>query len=196
MLNMKRQLLVTTLSLAALALAGCSSSGTGSSGGTSTTVPSHSAVLGATTAAWDAGHPQGSNATSFGPKVKVHGAEVDQYHSVSTANGRITGWQMYFPQSTRLGAAESMVRAQLPADSRQTASWRGSFAGGGYCEFVNYASASLATNLGTTSTAEGGSNIGVKLFDSAANGAKKASIAHVNSAVVGTTPFTVGQPCG
>lgn len=191
-----REIIVATLGACILGLAGCSSSSGGASGSTTSTVPPHAAGLGATTSTWDAAHPQGSDATSFGPVVTVNGKDTDQFRSVSTSNGRITGWQMAFPSSTRLGAAEAMVRAQLPADSRQTASWRGSFAGGGFCEFVNYSSADLAANLGTTSTSVGGSNIGVKFFDVAANGAKRPAIIHVNSAVVGTTPFGAGQSCG
>jgi hypothetical protein len=154
-------------------------------------------VLGATTAAWDAGHPQGTGPSSYGPTVKVNGVEVDQYRSVTTDNGRVTGWLMAFGPATHLGAAEAQVRTQLPADIRQTGSWRGSFSsGGGFCEFGNYSSASLATNLGTTSSSSDGSNIGVKLYDIAANGTKKSSISMVNSAVVGTKPFSVGQSCG
>jgi hypothetical protein len=72
---------------------------------------------------------------------------------------------MTLPAGTHLGAAEALVRAQLPPDVRQTASGRNAFAAGaGYCEFANFQSQQLATALGTPAPNGSNGNIGCPLL--------------------------------
>jgi hypothetical protein len=104
------------------------------------------------------------------------------------------GWHQVFPAHTSLAHAEATVRDALPADTRQTASWRGTFAGGGrYCEYVSYESTSLASQLGSPSPA--GSTIGVEFYQATTNASGSPSIATVNSAQVRAESYTLGERC-
>lgn len=115
---------------------------------------------------------------------------------MATTEGKVTGWRQAFSSGTRLAQAEAALRAGLPTDARQTASWRGSFAAGaGFCEFVNYQSASLASQLADTKAPSAGSNIGAAFYEETPHSPGSSSIATVNSATVRATPYTQGEPC-
>ncbi len=181
----------------ALTLAACSSGSSPSSTPSSTAHPGV-AVLGAPTAVWQSAHPANSvgGTSGYGSTVTVDGHSVPQFTGLESKGGRVIGFHMSFPPSTHLSAAEGLVRAQLPKDVEQTASWRGSFGrAGAYCEFVNYQSKTLAAALGTTSSSSSGSNIGVKLFEIENGKSGSPTIRVVNSADVSTTPGVQGQAC-
>jgi hypothetical protein len=185
-----RVVALSIVSLLALGLAACSS---GSSTPKTTTAPGV-AVLGATTAAWQSGHT--ANAHGYGPSVTVNGKSVPQITALQESGGRVVGWHMAFGAQTKLAAAETLVRAQLPTDSVQTASGRGDFAQPAtYCEFVNYQSAKLAGSLGTPVPTGSESNVGVIFYEVTPAGNGSSSIATVNAADVSTTPVAASQRC-
>ena len=149
-----------------LGLAACSS-GPSSTGGPP-------ARLGSSLAAWQATRAGAGNG-GYGSAIVVDGGSTDATCALATA---------------------AAVRGSLPADARQTASWRGSFSGGsGYCEFISYQSASLASQLGTAVPTPTESNIGAKFYEVTPHRAGSPSIATVNSAQVTATPYTLGEPC-
>jgi hypothetical protein len=151
------------------------------------------ARLGSSLRAWQTN--RGGNG-GYGSAIVVDGRSTTQFTAVTTDDGMVTGWHQAFTAHTSLAHAEVGVRSALPVDARQTASWRGTFSGGGgYCEFVSYQSASLASQLGTTAPSPTGSNIGVKFYEVTPHHPGSSSIATVNSAQVSATPYTLGQPC-
>jgi hypothetical protein len=126
----------------------------------------------------------------------VDGQSTAQFAAVTTDDGKVTGWHQVFPAHGSLAHAEADVRDALPSDARQTASWRGTFSGGsGYCEFVSYSSASLASQLGTAVPSPSGGNIGVKFYEVTPHRSGSSSIATVNSAQVRAEPYTLGEQC-
>ena len=178
----------------AVALAACSSGSANPS--PSTTVHPGVAVLGATTAEWQSAHPSNTvgGSAGYGSSVTVDGRSVPQFTAVATRGGRVVGFHMSFPPATRLATAEQLVRSELPTDVEQTASWRGTFRStGGYCEFVNYKSAKLATQVPTATASA--SNVGLKVYQIKNGKTGSPSIRIVNSADVSTTPGVVGQAC-
>ena len=180
---------------AVLILAGCSSG----NGAATTSTEQGPAVLGATDAMWQTGHPRDTataGASGYGPTVSINGRTVDQFTAVQEQNGRVIGWHMTFPAGTDLAKAEALVRAQLPSDIRQTASGRNTFGGGGgYCEFVDFQSQKLATELNSPAPTGSESNVGVTLYESTPHPSDTTGIAKVNSADIGTTPRASGQGC-
>jgi hypothetical protein len=128
--------------------------------------------------------------------VTVDGTPTAEFTDLATNRGRVTGWHQVFPAGSRLARAEASVRAALPADARQVASWRGSFAvGGRHCEFVDYQSVSLASQLGSAVPTSSEGDIGVKFYEATSHGPGTSGIATVNSAQVSAEPFTQGEPC-
>lgn len=126
----------------------------------------------------------------------VNGRSTAQFDAVTTDDGKVTGWHQVFPVHSSLAHAEATVRDALPADARQTASWRGTFSGGGgYCEFVSFQSASLASQLGTTAPTPADSNIGVKFYEVTPDRSGSSSIATVNAAQVRAEPYSLGEHC-
>jgi hypothetical protein len=188
-----RGLVGTVVVAMGLGLAACSS-------GPSTIVhvsthPGPPARLGSSIAAWQATRG-GTGDGGYGSTVVLNGQSRAQFTVVTTTGGKVTGWHQVFPVNSSLAHAEAAVRGALPADARQTASWRGTFAGGGaYCEFVSYQSASLASRLGTTAPSPTASNIGVKFYQVTPHRSGSSSIATVNSAQVSAKPYTLGQHC-
>lgn len=192
---MKRHFAMSIATLLSLGLAACSS-------GSGTSVqPSRPgvAVLGAKTTVWRSGHATTSDAGSgpgYGTSVTIDGHSVPQSTSVKESDGRVVGWTMTFPAGTRLASAEKLIRAQLPLDARQTASWRGSFGtADSHCEFVNFQSATLAGSLGTATPSASQDNIGVEVYEITPHRSGLSSIAIVNSAVVNAKPNVLGQGC-
>jgi hypothetical protein len=196
---MRRQRGLLAVIPIALAVASCSSNSGTSASSTTTSPAKHGvAVLGATVAAWQSGHVQGSSTAGgpgYGPTVSINGHTVDQFSSVQEQGGKITGWHMTFPAGTHLAKAEALVRAQLPVDVRQTASGRNTFANGGYCEFVDFQSDMLAAALGTPAPTGSNGNIGVTLYEVTPHGSGTASNVTVNAADISTVPRATGQGC-
>jgi hypothetical protein len=187
-----RWLVGTVIAAVGLGLAACSSS---PSAGVHVSTPGPPARLGSSLAAWQATRG-GTGDGGYGSTVVVNGQSRAQFTVVTTTGGKVTGWHQVFPANSSLAHAEAAVRGVLPADARQTASWRGTFAGGGaYCEFVSYQSASLASHLGTTAPSAATSNIGVKFYQVTPHRSGSSSIATVNSAQVAANPYTLGQHC-
>lgn len=173
----------------------CSSGGTS----TSTTVAPGVAVLGASYTVWVRAHPSVSagGVAGYGNVVTVNGQSVPEFTDVRQLNGRVVSMHLNLPVSTHLAVAEGLVRAQLPTDARQTASWRGVFSGSppAYCEFVNYQSVILAHSLGIAPPPSSAANIGTSLSDRSRERPGSSSIASVNSAVISTAANVVGQAC-
>lgn len=191
-MHVNRVIALSTVGLLALGLAACSSGGSGNAKPKAT--KPGVAVLGATTATWQSG--LASNAGGYGPSVTLNGKSVPEFTALKTVGGRVVGWHMTFGAPTKLSAAEALIRAHLPSDSRQTASGRGDFARAAtYCEFVNYQSATLATSLGATAPTGAQANIGVDLYEVTPTGTGSSTIARVNAADVSTTPIAPGQRC-
>lgn len=190
-----RRITVSLVAVACgLALAACSS---GSS--PSTTVPPGIAVLGAPFGVWVRGHPSVSagGQSGYGAVVTVDNQSVPEFTDVRQLDGRVVGFHLSLPDGTKLGRAEVLVRAQLPTDARQTASWRGSFPGAptAYCEFVNYQSAKLATSIGVPSPTGAVSNIGTTLYQRVNGRSGASSIAKVNQADISTAANVLGNSC-
>jgi hypothetical protein len=143
---------------------------------------------------WQATHP--ATGDGYGRAIAVDGGSTPQFTDVTTTDGKVTGWHQVFPAGTHLARAEAAARTALPSDARQTASWRGTFSsGGGFCEFVSYQSASLASKLGAAPPSSSGSNIGAKFYEETSHGSGAASIATVNSAQVRAAPYSQGESC-
>lgn len=178
-----------------LTLAACSSG----SSTPSTTVAPGVAVLGAPFSVWVRGHPAVSagGESGYGDVVTVDGQSVPQITGVKQLEGRVVSLHLAMPDGTRLGRAEALVRAQLPADARQTASWRGTFPGTptSYCEFVDYQSTRLATSLGVPPPAGSAPNIGTSLYERAGGRSGTSSIAKVNQADISTAANVLGTSC-
>jgi hypothetical protein len=176
--------------LSAACSSGKSSTSTGPAAGVS--------VLGASYNVWVQDHPpiKVGNVSGYGNAVSIDGKSVPEFTAVGQIAGKVIGFHMTLPAGTHLGDAEKLVRAQLPTDIRQTASWRGTFfAHDAYCEFVNYQSATLAQSLGSTTPTGSTANIGTVLYERTTTNPGSASIAKVNSADVKASPYTVGQLC-
>jgi hypothetical protein len=174
--------------------AACSS---GKSSGSSGPAPGVS-VLGAPYNVWVQDHPpiKVGNVSGYGNSVSIDGKSVPEFTAVGQLAGKVVGFHMTMPAGTHLGEAEKLVRAQLPTDIKQTASWRGTFfAHDAYCEFVNYQSATLAQSLGTTAPTGSTANVGTVLYQRTTTNPGSSSIAKVNSADVKASPYVVGQLC-
>jgi hypothetical protein len=142
------------------------------------------AGLGATQREWDthhqaaSGHP--ASGSSYGPSVPFSGGTIDQFTAVTVADDRIVGWTMAFPDGTSIASAEQQVRAQLPSDSRQTASRRGTYPHStNTCEIVSFESRSLGLVLGSRR-----GTAGVMLHQVSVTGQGSPSIAVVDRATV------------
>ncbi len=179
---------------AAIGLAACSSGARSSS--TTVVHPGHATGLGSTSALWASTHPAGSSPSSFGPPVTRQGKIVDRYTSITTDGDRITGWDMAFQDGTKIAFAERAIGAELPADARQTASWRGTSSGGkSTCEFISLRSDILATMLANGTASSQAANIGLKMYELTPNSAIGPSIATVNSALVRAQAFPTTASC-
>ncbi|HXW39328.1 MAG TPA: hypothetical protein VEJ44_06500, partial [Acidimicrobiales bacterium] len=115
-------------------------------------------------------------------------------------DGKVVSMLVNLPSGTHLAAAVGFVRAQLPPDARQTASWRGTFpitAAGpaAYCEFINYESDDLARSLGIPPPAAMAANIGVSFYQETGQRAGSSNIATVNTAAVSTAANVPGSSC-
>ena len=188
----------TVVIVAALGLASCASGSAAKATTTTTPVPAGAAVLGADVATWRSVHPQTTvgGTTGYGSTVTVAGRPVPQFTRVVVRHGRVVGWHLSLPAGTHLAAAEALVRRQLPADVEQTASFRGTFAGGGrHCEFVNYRSAGLARALGLPPPSVSEATLGVILYEREPGQSGTPGIEVVNSADVSTTPGVTGRSC-
>jgi hypothetical protein len=176
-----------------LGLAACSNGSAASAGPSVRSGPP--ARLGSSLTAWQATRA-GSGDGGYGSAVVVNGRSTAQFTLVTTTDGRVTGWHQAFPAHSSLAHAEAGIRDALPADARQTASWRGTFSdGGGYCEFVSYQSASLAAQLGTAAPTPADGNIGVELYEVTPHRSGASSIATVNVAQMSAKPYTLGEHC-
>jgi hypothetical protein len=175
--------LVGVLGLAVAGLlAGCG--GTSAPSSTTAAVGPKLDGVGATTAQWNARHASGGGSAahgpSYGPAVPMKGGAIDTYTDVTTTDGRVVGWTMAFADGTTIGAAEADVRAQLPDDTRQTASRRARFGSSSdTCEIVSYESQKLKKALGA-----GRSTVGVTLYQIGVNGKRSPSIEVVDRAIV------------
>ncbi len=188
--------LSSALVLAALAAA-CSAAPRAGSSSTTTLAPGV-AVLGASYALWVRGHPAVTvdGATGYGTAVRQGGRSVPEFTDVRRQGGKVVALHMALPGGSDLARAEQLVRAQLPTDARQTASWRGSFRqAADHCEYVNFQSATLATSLGTAAPAGSTANIGTSLYERSVSQVGSPSIATVDAADIGTTPAVLLQPC-
>ncbi len=198
-----RGLAATLVCGVGLVFAACSSgpaaetASTASTGAGTHTVPGSSAELGAGLSSWKAAHVPTTVGTTagYGSIVTVDGRKVPEFTALHVSGGRVVGWHLSFGSATHLAAAENLVRQLLPADAQQTASWRGSFGPGRYCEFVNFRSKTLAEALGTGVPAASGANIGATIYNTSPERSGTSSIEEVNSADVGTHPHTQGQKC-
>ena len=159
------------------------------------------AVLGTRYEVWLSGHPSANvgGVSGYGPAVVVLGKSTPQFTDVRQQGGRVVSLHMNLPPRTQLAAAEALVRAQLPTDIRQTASWEGTYpASAGpvaHCEFVDFQSATLARSLGVPPPLGSTPNIGVFLAERTARSPGSPSIATVNSVNVSTTPAAFLQNC-
>lgn len=156
-------------------------------------------MLGSSYSSWVRVHPPVTvgGVSGYGGTVSIAGDAVPEFTDVHQLNGRVVGLHLTLPGSTHIAAAEQLVRAQLPSDARQTASWRGSFRGAptATCEFVNYQSTVLARSLGLPLPSPSSANVGTALYERSAHAPASPSIAMVNSADLSTTAATVGEPC-
>ncbi len=175
--------------------AACSSAGTAA---TTTTVAPGTAVLGATFSVWVHAHPatQVGGVSGYGNSVSTGNGSVPQYTDVEQHDGRVVSMRLNLPSGTHLAVAESDVRANLPTDARQAASWRGAFAGepSTYCEFVNYQSAVLAHFLGVPPPTGTSANIGTSFYEQTGT-QHSSSIVEVNTADISTKPNVLGTAC-
>lgn len=170
----------------------------GGGGATTTTLAPGVAVLGTPYRTWLRGHPavEAGGQAGYGATVTIDGTTVPEFTDVRRQGGRVVGLHMTLPAGTKLGRAEALVRAELPTDARQTASWQGDFAEtADHCEFVNYQSAALARSLGTASPTGSTPNIGTSLYEQSAHRAGASSIAKVNSADLSTNPAGPTRAC-
>jgi hypothetical protein len=198
-----RGLAVTLVCCVGLVFAACSSSPAAETTSTTSTRagtptgPRASAELGASLSSWKAAHvPTTAGATAgYGPTVTVNGRKVPEFTALHVSGGKVVGWHLSFGSATHLATAENLVRQLLPADAQQTASWRGAFGPGRYCEFVNFRSKSLAETLGTGVPPASGSNIGATIYDTSPERSGTSSIEEVDSADVGIHSHTHGQTC-
>jgi hypothetical protein len=165
---------------------------------TTTTVAPGTAVLGARFSIWVGAHPatQVGGVSGYGISVSTGNGSVPQYTDVEEHDGRVVSMRLNLPSGTHLADAESDVRANLPTDARQAASWRGTFAGNptSYCEFVNYQSAALASSLGATPPTGTSANIGTSLYEQTGTN-HSSSIVKVNTAEISTTPNILSTVC-
>jgi hypothetical protein len=127
--------------------------------------------------------------------VTVNGRKVPEFTALQVRGGKVVGWHLSFGSATHLAAAENLVSQLLPTDAQQTASWRGSFGPGRYCEFVNFRSKTLAEALGTGVPPASGSNIGATFYNTSPERSGTSSIDVVNSADVGIRSHAQGQTC-
>jgi hypothetical protein len=175
-------------------LAACSSAKTT----TTTTAAQGKAMLGARFTVWVRAHPaiQVGGVSGYGSSVSRGDGSVPQYTDVRQRDGRVVSMRINLPSGTHLAGAESEVRANLPADARQSASWRGSFAGNPptYCEVVNYQSAGLARLFGVAPPRGSSANIGTSFYEQTGT-RHSSSIVTVNTADISTTPRVLGRPC-
>jgi hypothetical protein len=163
-------------------LAGCGGASTPPA--TTAAVGPKLAGVGATTAQWNARHPSGSGSAahgvSYGPVVPMKSGAIDTYTEVTTTDDRVVGWTMAFADGTTIGAAEAEVRAQLPDDTRQTASRRATFGSSSdTCEIVSFESQKLKQALGARR-----STVGVTLYQIGVHGKRSPSIEVVDRAIV------------
>jgi hypothetical protein len=183
-----------------LLLAGCGGKAAPAATGHPTTTRPVSAGpalngLGATTAEWDAHHARATTSSpggpSYGPQIPFAAGEVEQFTAVKITDGRIAGWHMAFRDGTSIANVEHQVYAQLPADSRQTASRRATFTGStDICEMVAFESATLTKVLGA---ADG--TVGVTLFQVGITGKGSPSIEVVDRAIVTVPAPAVTAAC-
>jgi hypothetical protein len=176
-------------------LAACSSPGTSA---TTTTVTPGTAVLGVRFSVWVLAHPatQVGGVSGYGNAVSRGDGSIPQYTDIEQRDGRVVSMRLNLPSGTHLAIAEGDVRANLPLDVRQTASWRGAFAGkpSTYCELVNYQSATLANELGVAAPKGISANIGTSLYEQTGT-QHSSSIVTVNTAEISTTPSVLGLAC-
>ena len=184
---------VGLVSVSVLAAA-CSSVGTT----TATTVAPGTAVLGARFSVWVHAHPatRVGGVSGYGNPVSRGDSSVPQYTDVEQQDGRVVSMRLNLPSGTDLADAERDVRANLPTDARQAASWRGEFTGepATYCEFVNYQSAALANFLGVPTPTGTSANIGTSFYEQTGT-QHSTSIVKVNTADISTTPYVLGKAC-
>jgi hypothetical protein len=198
-----RGLAATLVCCVGLVFAACSSSpaavttSTASTGASTHTVPGTTAELGASLSSWKVAHvPTTAGTTAgYGPIVTVNGRKVPEFTALHVSGGKVVGWHLSFGSATHLAVAENLVRQLLPADAQQTASWRGTFGPGRYCEFVDFRSKALAQTLATAVPPASGSNIGATIYYTSPKQSGTPSIEEVNSADVGIHSHTQGQTC-
>ena len=156
------------------------------------------AVLGARFSVWVHAHPatRVGGVSGYGNSVSRGDGSIPQYTDVEQRDGRVVSMRLNLPSGTHLADAERDVRANLPTDARQAASWRGAFAGEPptYCEFVNYQSAALAHVLGVAPPTGTSANIGTSLYEQTGT-QHSSSIVKVNTADISTTPSVLGMAC-
>jgi hypothetical protein len=132
-----------------------------------------------------------ASGSSYGPSVPFSGGTIDQYTAVAVADGRIVGWTMAFPDGTSIASAEQQVRAQLPADARQTASRRATYPHStDTCEIVAFESRSLGLVLGSHR-----GTAAVTLHQLSVTGQGSPSIAVVDRATIRVPALPAGAGC-
>jgi hypothetical protein len=193
-----RRLIVGLVLVAVAPLAACSSSH--SAGDTSTTAAPQNGGgltgLGTTSATWAehhhavAGVPDGS---AYGPFVRTDVGPKPRFSSMRVASGRVAGWTITFSSGTRLAGALVLVRAELPRDARQVASWSGSVpTTSARCEVIEYQSAELALALPARFS---GGAFGVVFSVEAPRSASGGSVSLTDKADVGAAAATPDSPC-
>jgi hypothetical protein len=116
---------------------------------------------------------------------------IDEFTAIRPENGRIVGWNMAFRDGTTITTAEQQVRAELPADARQTASRRATFRHSpDTCEIVSFQSRSLTKVLGP-----GSGTAGVKLYQIGVTGERSPSIQVIDKAVIQVPAFAASSGC-
>jgi len=151
--------------------------------------------LGATLSEWNAHHQrstgQAADATGYGPSIPLKTGSIDEFTALTVVGGRVTGWKMAFKDGTTIASAEEEVRTQLPADTRQTASRRGTYGhSSDTCEIVSFESEDLAKVLGS-----GQGTAGVILHQVGVSGLGSPSIAVVDRAVVQVPALPATASC-
>lgn len=192
----RRGRLVCVVTVSAGLLGACSGSPRTPVAATSTPGPPPIVGLGTTSAQWDAHRvpaPGAAPGTAYGPIIATGVGRVPRYRNVERSQNRIATWDMAFGAGTRLAQAVALVRAELPIDTQQTASWQVPASGGSpACEVFQYESTTVGRVLDQRFPKGA---FGVAFWRVAGSGQSSSDVVTVNSAAVGAAPSTPSAPC-
>jgi hypothetical protein len=191
-----RRRVICVVTLSAGLLGACSGSPAAPVTATSKPGPLPPTGLGSTSADWDAqrvpapGAPPG---TAYGPIVATGVSRVPRYRGVVRSQNRIAAWDMAFGAGTRLARAVALLRAELPTDTQQTASWQVPSSGGSpACEVFQYESRTVGRVLKQRFPTGA---FGVAFWRVAPPGQAATTVVTVTSAAVGLAPSEPSEPC-